>query len=303
MPESGKLKNAKKAILKTIGDFPQRVFSYTDLKNILYSNRKSWSLSEHIGISKFIKFLCRGGHLTEEVFAPPGSHREDPSRQTRTLYALHDASDLEVAAMIQNDAYLSHWTAAYIHGLTQQIPQKIYVNKEQRPKPSQRRTSLSQEAIDRAFRNKPRVTSHVFHFRNRALYLLNGKNTKNLEVGVATDPETGEAFQATKLERTLIDIVVRPQYAGGIHEVLDAYETAARSKDVSSNVLVATLKKLDYVYPYHQAIGYYMEKAGFPMASLKLARNIPMEYDFYLGNRMEDTEYIPDWRLYVPKEF
>lgn len=60
----------------------------------------------------------------------------------------------------------------------------------------------------------------------------------------------------TKLERTLIDIAVRPNYAGGVHHVLEAY-AAAKSR-VSVNVLLATLQKMEYVYPYHQVIGFYI---------------------------------------------
>jgi hypothetical protein len=42
--------------------------------------------------------------------------------------------------------------------------------------------------------------------------------------------------------------------------VLQAY-TAARDR-ISVQVLVATLKKLEYVYPYHQVIGYLLAIPG-----------------------------------------
>ena len=59
----------------------------------------------------------------------------------------------------------------------------------------------------------------------------------------------------TNLERTLIDATVRPVYAGGVFEVRKAYELA--KEKVSVNRLAALLQKLDYTYPYHQAIGFY----------------------------------------------
>ena len=70
----------------------------------------------------------------------------------------------------------------------------------------------------------------------------------------------------TSLERTLIDATVRPGYAGGVATVLEAYRRASEALTVSR--LIDTLRKLDYVYPYHQAIGFYMERAGFPTKQL-----------------------------------
>jgi predicted transcriptional regulator of viral defense system len=48
---------------------------------------------------------------------------------------------------------------------------------------------------------------------------LSGKNTNRLEVSQLRDPQ-GQLVDATKLERTLIDIAVRPAYAGGVFEVM-----------------------------------------------------------------------------------
>ena len=105
----------------------------------------------------------------------------------------------------------------------------------------------------------------------------------------------------TSLERTLIDIAVRPIYSGGISEVAKAYRFA--QERVSVNVLAATLDKLNYVYPYHQAIGFYLERAGYKPTQLDLLRRFPMKFDFYLMHGMKETQYVKDWRLHIPKDF
>ena len=84
--------------------------------------------------------------------------------------------------------------------------------------------------------------------------------------------------------------------------MLEAYRLSA--KRLSIDKLLKTLKHLHYVYPYHQAIGFYLERAGvFPEALLAPFRSLPMKYDFYLAHNMQDKEYSRAWRLYFPKGF
>lgn len=112
---------------------------------------------------------------------------------------------------------------------------------------------------------------------------------------------TMDDVDATDLERTLIDATVRPAYCGGVAEVLGAYRTA---KDrLSVNRLSAYLKRLAYVYPYHQAVGFYLERAGYTAAQLDLLRQMPRDFDFYLANAMKQTDYDDAWRLFYPKGF
>ena len=107
--------------------------------------------------------------------------------------------------------------------------------------------------------------------------MISGKNTNRLGVEEIVGPNS-ERLQVTNLERTLIDIVVRPAYAAGIIEVIKAYRAA---KDrMSVNKLLEILKKLDYVYPYHQAIGFLMQQAGYPQE--KLCRTARARDDLWL---------------------
>jgi hypothetical protein len=97
----------------------------------------------------------------------------------------------------------------------------------------------------------------------------------------------------------LIDIVVRPAYSGGIFQVFQAYRAA--KDQISTNRLVAILRKLDYVYPYHQAIGFLMHRAGYPEKPLQLLRDLGVEYKFHLVHAIQRPEYDPHWQLFYPQ--
>lgn len=79
-----------------------------------------------------------------------------------------------------------------------------------------------------------------------------------------------------------------------------------RHKLSSSQVSVSDLKKLlielDYVYPYHQAIGFYLESTGYSEEEVDQFREIEVRFDFYLAHAMEGIEYSPEWRIYYPQE-
>lgn len=247
------------------------------------------------------------GELTFNVPGDPIAYR------TFTRYIWGESGPMtpyELALSLRGGSYLSHASAVFLHGLTAQIPRTVYANKEQTPKPSPV-GGLTQAGIDRAFRGRPRTSNYVYAFEETRFVLLSGKHTGNLEVSdvsvVAPSPArspsatlhpSAAAFPATKLERTLVDITVRPAYAGGVFQVLEAFRAARGRASVAT--LVATLRKLGHVYPYHQAVGFYLAWAGYPAPQLERLRAMGLAFDFYLAHQMPDPQYDPTWRVYFP---
>src|SRR5205823_8592472 len=108
--------------------------------------------------------------------------------------------------------YLSHGTAAMLNKLIDQEQPTIYVTKEQSPKNS--KGILTQTGIDRAFANNQRQSSYVVTHERTEIVFLSGKNSNRLGI-TKINGSLGEPLELTDVERTLIDIAVRPSYAGG----------------------------------------------------------------------------------------
>ena len=138
---------------------------------------------------------------------------------------MEEFSVYELACSIQKDAYLSHGTAAFLHGLTKQQPKTIYVNREQSIKPRLSSGDLTQEALNGTFSRKQRQSRYVLRYGRASITLLSGKNTSRFGVQ-KIQGQPGKELQATDIERTLIEITVRPAYAGGVEQVLQCYITA-----------------------------------------------------------------------------
>ncbi len=286
-----RLSIAKRDIVKAFEETPTRVFTRADIDEIISRNRTFWRLSQSTTTNKFIAFLLDRTPLKAIEF-------EFPARPT-TRYVWGDVPTLQVVQCLNQEAYFSHYTAVDLHELTEQIPKTIYLNIEQRLTGSG--GELTQDRIERAFKLKPRVSHNVAPIGDLRICLLNGRNTGRLGVVEISRRDLGQ-LRVTGVERTLIDIAVRPVYAGGVFEVAKAYKLA--QNQLSVNKLVAYLKKLKYTYPYHQAIGFYLDRAGvYKESQINLLHELPMHFDFYLANRMGKVEYIKKWRLFVPKGF
>jgi hypothetical protein len=271
----------------------QRVFTEAQLSAILKEYGSEWRLPQTMSKRRFIDLLTTEGKLRHIEFTPINH----PSARRISRYTWGEASPFQMGLSLQSKgAYLSHGTAVFLHSLNDQIPTTIYVNREQSPKDFGT-SELTQAGIDRAFAGKQRESTFVYTFGQWRFVLLAGKHTGRLEV---SDLRFGdELLDVTKIERTLIDIVVRPVYAGGTFQVMEAFRNA-RSR-ISVSTLIATLKKLDYVYPYHQAIGFYMERAGYDPAQYGRLKALGLEYDFYIGHGIREPEHNSDWRLFFPK--
>jgi hypothetical protein len=215
-----------------------------------------------------------------------------------TRYVFGEVDLLDLVQSLSDDGYFTHFSALYLNNLTEQTPKTVYFNVEQRA--SGGTGQLTQDALNRAFKAEPRVSSNTVEYKGTRIIKVNGRNTNQLGVVARRRTDAG-VIRITDVERTLIDATVRPVYSGGIAVVAKAFELAKES--VSVNKLTAYLRKLRYVYPYHQAVGFYMERAGYADSLLKLLEHFPIEYDFYLQHAMRSPVLNKRWRLYVPKGF
>lgn len=294
---ASRIQIAKPDILKAFEGLP-RVLTERDITNTLNTNRSFWRLAKRTTLTDFKQFMLDETPLRRVHFDFP--------QRSLSGFTWGEVPLLEVLLGIVENSFLSHYTAIQIHGLTEQSPKTIFLNQEKsNPYQETNQGPFEQEAIDKAFSQPPRFSQNeVTHGSMRILFLKSAYQA-GLGITMSTMNFGGRqdlTLRYTNLERTLIDAAVRPFYAGGVFEVAKAFENS-RHQNVSVNTLASMLKRMKFGYPYHQAIGYYLQRANYKSSQIDLFRKMPMDRDFYLTHQMGETSYNKEWRLHVPKGF
>jgi hypothetical protein len=300
MPRLSRLQISKADIVDTFANGP-RVLHASTIAGMFNQNRRFWRLAQSTTLHDFIAFLIKASELRQVRF--PFPQREVSG------YTWGPVPLLETLVSLVNRGYYSHYTALRIHGLTEQVPKTIYLNQEKPPNSGLRHGEnavYDQAAIDQAFKKAPRASNNQIELpaEQCRVVMLHSAYHEGIGVveGIFNDgSERGLPIRYTDLERTMIDIVTRPFYAGGVAEVAKAFDNAKGKLAV--NKMSAMLKKMAFGYPYHQAIGYYLERAGYKSSLLDIFRRQPMVRDFYLAHGLDKTTYCRKWRLYIPESF
>ncbi len=192
----------------------QRVYTYTEVLRKIDENPTLFRRS--LGAKRLLKALTEETELRRIEFAFPSIKL--------VRYTWGELSIMPVVLSLKRNSYFTHRTAMYLNGLIDPPPDIIYLNFEQPQKPTPD-DDLVQENVDRAFSNPPRISRNVASDGNVKVCILNGRYSGRVGVVEMEDADK-HSLRVTAIERTLIDITVRPMYGGGVPEVVNAFRRA-----------------------------------------------------------------------------
>ena len=268
------------------------VKSVTEKKfgDILKQHRNEWEIPSNKYTKHLIDYLLKKEMLIKNLFL-------DDSNETKFIYSWKTKDEYTIISGLKSDSYYSYYSAIFLHQLTFQIPKTVYLNFEHSRAiiSTDTEPNLTQEAIDNAFKGSQRKSSSTYIFNDKRIILTNGKYTGKL--GVLKRVNGNQCFEYTDLERTLIDISVRPVYAGGVIEVMEAFKIAKEKLNVRR--MAEYLDKLNFIYPYHQVIGFYLEKAGYPKIDVDFFKK-GMKFNFYLTYDIRNKQFSDKWKIFYP---
>ncbi len=171
-------------------------------------------------------------------------------RLRKGLYALSPATpgvssihEFEVAMALASRGAISHWSAMQHHGMTEQIPRKVFVlvaADEPVPQAAAKRPSIGREVT---------VAGTGYQFVRVRPERFFG--TQKVWLGEAR-------IRITDPERTLLDGLMMPRYCGDFAEVLHAFE--AWGKRINLDRIVGYALRLDAAVV--KRLGWVLEHRG-----------------------------------------
>lgn len=271
---------------------PFKAYTTHDIQRIFDSERDQWRIAGYRNYKHFITFLNDRKILLLDV------QNHEAHTSEKQILRKRAATHFHVGLTVKKNGYLSYYSAMQLHQLTLQLPKTVYVSEEKyediyalNPKD----VVLEQDAVDSAFSKPQRVATESYKstFDGFRYVYLQRKHT-SINIGISKRQD----LAVTDLERTLIDIAVRPVYSGGAFEVLKAYKSAKPNIDVAK--LNEYLIQLDYIYPYHQLIGFYLDLIGFPNKDLKNFLDRKTNINFYQTYNLSNKQLNKKWGIYHP---
>ena len=186
-------------------------------------------------------------------------------RLKKGLYALAGAvpgtsplHEFEIAMALVSPAAISHWSAMSHHGLTEQVPRRVFVLTTARAVPR-----LRGKKATPAVRGYPvgETTYQFVQVKPERFFGIDQAWVNESRISI-TDPE-----------RTLLDGLMAPQYCGDFAEVLHAFELRAPKLDVER--IIGYALKLDAATA--KRLGWILERQGIASDRLEPLRALPIK--------------------------
>ena len=186
-------------------------------------------------------------------------------RLKKGLYALSGSvpgttslHEFEIAMALVQPAAISHWSALSHHGLTDQVPRRVFVLTPAHSVP--RRRGTKREGAEVSYS----VGETIYQFvqvKPERFFGIDQVWVNESRISI-TDPE-----------RNLLDGLMAPQYCGDFAEVLHAFELRAPKLDVQRIIDYAL--KLDAATA--KRLGWILERQGIVSDRLKPLQELPIK--------------------------
>ena len=281
----------KKLILKL-----QRPLRFKELRDIAEASMKD---TRYHSVENFIAALLDEGIIQEHSL-------EALNGREISIYCsipLSDVDVYELATSMLPDGYFCNLTAIYHHSLTNQVPSAVYWRHETLVSKKHRiAEKLSDTRIRSAFIKPHRRTSFVIKHNSHDILIIAGARGSDhgVEKVHSTHSPCPAGSRVTCLERALIDAVVSPHYSGGLTSLCDYFRAARRKLNIER--MLNIYQKMDFVYPYAQSLGFFMEHCGMRNHAKELRSAYPPQQRFYVDHGAKTTwVYNERWMIFYPK--
>jgi len=203
-----------------------------------------------------------------------------------------EVSESKMLLGCKKNSFFSMSTALNLQGLSNYRKNFIFISKELSAKHTdEQRKPLLQDSIGLAFKKDYRRTQMVGKYQEKHVVFLSPKNTGNFEVLTSDD-----GLRMSSINRSLVEMIVNVQYFINSLNIINTFIPIKNELDV--DIVFDIVKKFDFIYPYYQCVGFFLEQIGFSKKELLKFKNEIGELNFYTDKNVEEYEYDTYWKMY-----
>lgn len=181
-------------------------------------------------------------------------------------------------------------TALNLQGLNDFRKEYIFVSKERTTRIEQESITLNQENIDNAFSKKPRRTNAYDKIDNHIVVLLEANNTDGFGL-IEYD-----VYKVSSINRAFVEMITNIHYFQSSKNLIQVFKNIKNSLDIDK--IYTIIDKFDFIYPYFQLAGFYLEKIGFSKTELAKFYDKRTELKFYTEKNKNHYEFDEYWNIY-----
>lgn len=181
-------------------------------------------------------------------------------------------------------------TALNLQGLSDFRSDYVFVSKERTTRIEQGNVTLTQEDIDNAFNKKPRRTNAYDKINKHIVVLLEANNTDAFEI------IEYNGYKVSSLNRAFVEMISNVQYLQSSEVIIDVF-TKINDK-LNLDTIYNIIEKFDFIYPYFQLAGFYLEKIGFSKTELEKFYTKQSELNFYTQKNKNHYVFDKYWNIY-----
>lgn len=269
----------KEQILYTLNE--KRFFSINDIANILDELKEKNLVSNSLSQNDFYLKLLYDGLISHTITI------RDVEKIRYTLNKEFNIYDFVYS--LERNGFFSMFTSLNIQGFTNFRENFIFISKERMQRVNFSSKNITQEAIDKAFSNKPRKTKAYNTIYNYNIVMLESNNTQG--VGIINY----NGYKVSSINRAFVEIISNIQYSKTPYDVIWEFRQLKDKLDI--NEIFKIIEKFDFIYPYYQLAGYYLEKIGFLKEELSRFFNNKTNLIFYTMKNKTNYDLDEYWGI------
>lgn len=210
---------------------------------------------------------------------------------TKTRYSFNKEFNFyDFAYSLEKDCFFPMFTSLNIQGLSSFRNNFIFISKERKTRVNFSFKNITQASIDKAFKNKPKRTKAHANIEGINIVMLESNNTE--EIGIINY----NGYRISSINRAFVEIISNIHYFKTPNDVISEFKKIKEKLDIKR--IFNIIEKFDFVYPYYQLAGYYLEQIGFTRNELIDFCNKKSNLKFYTMKNKENYSFDSFWDVF-----